>query len=138
MAYRGQRVSAEPLLEPGHWDLTAHLCIDSLLLAAQGQGWDPGGHCRQGQALLALGLAQRLHGLQGVQGPQRRGPGEGLDRASAAEGHQDLATLLARRESLLRLVDPTALGDFRWMAFRRGPAGSGGGPEVPLFLRDPD
>jgi hypothetical protein len=93
------------------------------------------GHCRQGQALLALGLAQRLHGLQGARNPQ--GQDRERERAPAAEDQQDLATLLARRESLLRLVDPTALGDFRWMAFRRGPAGSGGEPAVPLFLREP-
>jgi SAM-dependent MidA family methyltransferase len=132
MAYRDQRVSADPLLDPGHWDLTAHLCIDSLLLAARSQGWQALGHCRQGQALLALGLAQRLHGLQGVEGL----PDPGREPGSAV-GNQDLATLLSRREALLRLVDPTALGDFRWMAFRRGPSGCGGEPEAPLFLRDP-
>jgi SAM-dependent MidA family methyltransferase len=70
------------------------------------------GHCRQGEALLALGLAQRLHGLQGDPG--------------------GLAVLLPRREALLRLVDPHALGDFRWLAFARGL----GLPE-PRFLQDP-
>jgi SAM-dependent MidA family methyltransferase len=101
MAYRGQQASDDPLLDPGAWDLTAHLCIESVERAAAASGWQPLGQCRQGEALLALGLAERLHGLQ--QGD----PGS-------------LATLLARREALLRLVDPVALGDFRWLAYGRG------------------
>ena len=48
-----------------------------------------------------------------------------------------LGTLLARREALLRLVDPAALGDFRWLAFRRGPASALADPALPLFLREP-
>jgi SAM-dependent MidA family methyltransferase len=126
MAYRGQRASADPLLDPGRWDLTAHLCIDSLLAAASAAGWRLEGQCRQGEALLALGLAQRLHGLQ-------------QEQAQPA----DLGSLLARREALLRLVDPTALGDFRWLAFHRqadrsGSRGSVAEPEhTSLFLREP-
>ena len=103
MAYRHQQASADPLREPGEWDLTAHLCIEALLAAAQASGWQLLGQCRQGEALLALGLAQRLHGLQQAPGC-------------------DLALLLQRREALLRLVDPHALGDFRWLAFRRSGA----------------
>ncbi len=114
LAYRGQRAVADPLLAPGEADLTAHLCIESLALAAAASGWQELGQARQGQALLALGLAERLHGLQ-------QQPGA------------DLAALLSRREALLRLVDPHALGDFRWLAFSRGgqPAG------IPRFLREP-
>ncbi len=113
MAYRAQRASADPLVDLGQADLTAHLCIESLEAAALSSGWQPLGHCRQGQALLALGLAQRLHGLQ---------------QATGAE----LASLLTRREALLRLVDPHALGDFRWLAFQRGlPV------ETPRFLQEP-
>jgi SAM-dependent MidA family methyltransferase len=100
MAYRHQRASADPLQDPGQADLTAHLCVDSLERAAAATGWQVLGHCRQGEALLALGLAQRLHGLQSDPG--------------------GLAELLPRREALLRLVDPHALGDFRWLAFSRG------------------
>jgi hypothetical protein len=83
-----------------------------LLEAAAAAGWQSLGHCRQGQALLALGLAERLHGLQQVN----------LQASEQSTGH-DLATLLARREAMLRLVDPHALGDFRWLAFRRGDRG---------------
>jgi SAM-dependent MidA family methyltransferase len=114
LAYRNQVASGDPLLEPGAWDLTAHLCLESLEEAAQGADWQAWGGCRQGQALLALGLAQRLHGLQG--GDPR-----------------ELADLLRRREALLRLVDPHALGEFHWQAFRRGVPGE----PLPLFLQEP-
>jgi SAM-dependent MidA family methyltransferase len=112
MAYRGQVASSDPLQQPGQVDLTAHLCIDSLERAARASGWQPLGGCRQGEALLALGLAQRLHGLQSDPG--------------------GLAALLPRREALLRLVDPHALGDFRWLAFARGAP-----LPTPRFLQDP-
>lgn len=115
MAYRAQQASADPLRDPGCWDLTAHLCLESLVTAATAADWHHLGQCRQGEALLALGLAQRLHGLQ--QRPEL-----------------SLAELLARREALLRLVDPAALGDFRWVAFSRG---SGGPEQRPLFLQEP-
>ncbi len=120
MAYRAQRASGDPLRQPGHWDLTAHLCLESLERAAGGAGWRRRGVRRQGEALLALGLAERLHGLQ--------------------QGNPaDLASLLARREALLRLVDPAGLGDFRWIAFSRGdgPGWESDGVEPDLFLRDP-
>ena len=114
LAYREQIASGDVLRDPGHWDLTAHLCLESLEAAALATGWQPLGGCRQGQALLALGLAERLHGLQAA--------------PSAA-----LPELLRRREALLRLVDPHALGEFRWQAFQRGAL-----PAMePLFLREP-
>ena len=115
MAYRAQQASADPLLDPGCWDLTAHLCLESLSAAATAAGWRCLGQARQGEALLALGLAQRLHGLQ--------------QRAELS-----LAEMLVRREALLRLVDPSALGDFRWVAFARG---SGAPGPLPLFLQEP-
>ncbi len=145
IAYRQQEASGDPLRQPGSWDLTAHLCSESLLLAARQGGWRLLGQRSQGEALLALGLAQRLHGLQ----------------TPAAGERLDLATALARRESLLRLVDPAGLGAFRWFAFTRersptAPSGQGrpalslppgpapcpgsqpsGESPLPLFLRDP-
>ncbi len=117
MAYHQQRAYGDPLLAPGHCDLTAHLCIEQLEAAATATGWTPLGGCRQGEALLALGLAQRLHGLQ-----------EGATSARLPE-------LLARREALLRLVDPHALGDFRWLAYARGACSTPA--ETPLFLSPP-
>lgn len=116
MAYQGQQASPDPLRQPGHWDLTAHLCLESLERAAAAAGWQVLGQCRQGQALLALGLAAALHGLQQ--------PGGG-----------DLADRLARREALLRLVDPAGLGEFRWIALGRGAAACS---QTPRFLREPE
>jgi SAM-dependent MidA family methyltransferase len=121
MAYRGQRASADPLLEPGHWDLTAHLCLETLQQAAAPSGWQWRGVRRQGEALLALGLAERLHGLQ-------------------QESPAALAQVLQRREALLRLVDPAGLGDFRWIALAReepGAAATAAGSAEDLFLCDP-
>ena len=113
MAYRQQQACSDPLVEPGAWDLTAHLCIEALLLDAEATGWQPLGQCRQGEALLALGLAERLHSLQNL-------PARGLEEA------------LARREALLRFVDPGALGDFRWLAFGRGVPN-----QMPRFRQEP-
>jgi SAM-dependent MidA family methyltransferase len=126
MAYRGQRCSTDPLLDPGHWDLTAHLCLESLDQAAGAAGWESLGQRRQGEALLALGLAQRLHGLQ-------------MDNPTAiqrGESGARLAGALARREALLRLVDPMTLGDFRWLAFRRGRDSSDRTRAGAMFLND--
>jgi SAM-dependent MidA family methyltransferase len=116
MAYQGQQASPDPLRQPGHWDITAHLCLESLEQAAAAAGWHGLGQCRQGQALLALGLAGALYDLQQ--------PGRG-----------DLAERLARREALLRLVDPAGLGDFRWIALGRGAAACA---QTPRFLREPE
>ena len=113
MAYRQQQACSDPLVEPGAWDLTAHLCIEALLIDAEATGWQPLGHCRQGEALLALGLAEQLHGLQDL-------PTSGLQEA------------LTRREALLRFVDPGCLGDFRWLAFGRGVPN-----QLPRFRQEP-
>ena len=116
LAYRQQQASSDLLADPGAADLTAHLCLETLERAATASGWQWQGECRQGQALLALGLAQALHRLQD---PLRTDPFEAR---------------LAERESLLRLVDPAGLGEFRWIALARGldPA-----PAPPLFLQEP-
>jgi len=100
LAYRDQRASGDLLGEPGHWDLTAHLCLETLEADACSSGWQPLGQRLQGEALLALGLAQRLYGLQQSRPDQ-------------------LAEALASREALLRLVDPAGLGAFRWIALGR-------------------
>jgi SAM-dependent MidA family methyltransferase len=100
MAYRDQQAMADPLQEPGSWDLTAHLCLEAVRAAALGAGWTVLGERRQGEALLALGLADRFAAL-----------GESC-AGNLPEG-------LRRREQLLRLVDPLATGDFRWLVFGR-------------------
>ena len=98
MAYLQQQAGTDSLSRAGQQDLTAHLCIDTLQVAARQSGLIPLPALRQGEALLALGLAERLHGLQNL--------------APAA-----LPEALQRREALLRLVDPICLGEFRWLTF---------------------
>jgi SAM-dependent MidA family methyltransferase len=117
LAYRRQQASDDLLRQPGHWDLTAHLCLESLEAAAAAGGWEHDGTCRQGEALLALGLAAHLHALQ-------------------SQPSDRLAELLQTREALLRLVDPAGLGAFHWVAFRRGMESGAHRPQ-PLFLTPP-
>ena len=100
ISYRNQKANSNILKDPGLSDLTAHLCIESTINYALTNGWKFLGETRQGQALLALGLAKFLYSLQDT-------------------SIQDLSTALNRRESLLRLVDPMGLGDFRWLAFQK-------------------
>ena len=100
MAYRNQRASHSVLLDAGQQDLTAHLCLETMVHQATTNGWSLEGQCRQGEALLALGLAERFSSLQQLQSTQ-------------------LAEVLQRREALLRLVDPACLGEFRWLSFLR-------------------
>jgi len=100
LAYRRQAASSDVLRDAGSQDITAHLCLELLIEAASEAGWMIAGQCRQGEALLALGLAERLTALQQLPADQ-------------------LAEALNRREALLRLVDPSCLGELRWFAFQR-------------------
>ena len=100
ISYRNQKANTNILKDPGLSDLTAHLCIESTISYALINGWKFMGETRQGQALLALGLSSFLYSLQSA-------------------SSYDLSEALNRRESLLRLVDPMGLGEFRWLAFQR-------------------
>ena len=100
MSYRNQKANPNVLLDAGFCDLTAHLCIESTITYAISNGWTFLGKTRQGQALLALGLSKLLYSLQ-------------------KSAMKDISFALARRESLLRLVDPAGLGEFRWLAFKK-------------------
>ena len=100
IAYRNQEANQNILKDAGLCDLTSHICIESTISYARTNGWKFIGETRQGQALLALGLSKFLYSLQNTTS-------------------NDLSTALYRRESLLRLVDPIGLGDFRWLAFQK-------------------
>tara|TARA_B100000700_G_scaffold83488_1_gene94030 strand:+ start:298 stop:1500 length:1203 start_codon:yes stop_codon:yes gene_type:complete len=100
ISYRNQEANSNILRDAGLSDLTAHICIESTINYAEKNGWKFMGETRQGQALLALGLSKILYSLQNTSGC-------------------DLPTALNRRESLLRLVDPVGLGEFRWLVFQR-------------------
>tara|TARA_B100000579_G_scaffold116314_1_gene93267 strand:+ start:154 stop:1353 length:1200 start_codon:yes stop_codon:yes gene_type:complete len=100
ISYKNQEANSNILKDAGLCDLTAHLCIESTISYALSNGWKFMGETRQGQALLALGLSRFLYSLQNTTG-------------------NDLSAVLNRRESLLRLVDPMGLGEFRWLAFQK-------------------
>tara|TARA_Y100001968_G_scaffold198453_1_gene182021 strand:+ start:467 stop:1585 length:1119 start_codon:yes stop_codon:yes gene_type:complete len=100
ISYRNQEANLNILQNAGFCDLTAHLCIESTISYAKQYGWNFIGETRQGQALLAMGLSKALYSLQ-------------------KSTSDDLPNALGRRESLLRLVDPVGLGEFRWLAFQR-------------------
>ena len=100
ISYKNQEASPNLLRDAGLCDLTAHLCIESTINYALTNGWKFMGETRQGQALLALGLSSFLYSLQNT-------------------SSINLSAALNRRESLLRLVDPMGLGEFRWLAFQK-------------------
>ena len=100
ISYRNQEANPYVLKDAGLCDLTAHLCIESTINYALANGWKFMGVTRQGEALLALGLSNFLYSLQNT-------------------SSHDLSAALIRRETLLRLVDPMGLGEFRWLAFQK-------------------
>ena len=76
------------------------MCIETLINDADILGFDTVGITKQGEALLALGLAEKIYGIQ-------------------KEFKEDLSNALLRREALLRLVDPVCLGNFKWFVFKK-------------------
>ncbi len=100
IAYKQNNISFNVLKEPGLWDLTSHLCLETLNFYAEKNNWNSLGHVRQGEALLALGLASKIHSLKYF-------------------SSKDLSVALEKRECLLRLVDPNCLGGFYWMVFQK-------------------
>jgi len=100
VAYKNQKMIPHVLDSPGNCDLTSHVCVETLINDAENIGFNTVGITKQGEALLALGLAERLYGIQ-------------------KEFKEDLSNALLRREALLRLVDPLCLGDFKWFVFNK-------------------
>ncbi len=100
LAYKNQRAFREILNNPGDFDLTCHICSDLLIYQAKLAGFESLGLVKQGEALLLLGLAQKLFEIQN-------------------NLKHDLSQALLRREAMLRLVDPICLGDFKWFVFKK-------------------
>ena len=100
LSYRNQYTNSDVLSQPGYWDITAHLCLDTLLFYGRKNKWFYLGDVSQGEALLSLGLAQKLYSLQKL-------------------SNKDLKIALSKREELLRLVSPSGLGSFYWFAFEK-------------------
>ena len=100
ISFKDQIASPFILEDSGSKDLTAHLCLETVISAAINNGWICLGSVKQGQALLALGLSEQLSAL-----------------GKLPKSEIELA--LRKRENLLRLVDPLTLGSFYWIAFQR-------------------
>ncbi len=100
VSYSKQNLNNNILQNPGNSDLTTHLCNEILVLDAKMAGFKFNGIVKQGEALLSLGLAEMLFDLQ-------------------SKYKNDISEALQKRESLLRLVDPICLGDFKWFVFQK-------------------
>ena len=110
-AFVRHQVSDDPYRFVGRQDLTAHVDVTAVRRAAEAAGLTTLGITTQAEALMGLGIEDRLREVQ-------------ADPATTMEDY----TLL--RASLMRLLDPAAMGQFRFMAFGRDwPAEA-----VPAFL----
>ena len=109
-AYVRHQVSDDPYRLVGRQDLTAHVDVTAVQRAAEAAGLTTLGITTQAEALMGLGVEDRLREIQ-------------ADRATTFEDY----TLL--RSALMRLLDPAAMGRFRVMVFGRAWP-----PDAPLKL----
>ncbi len=100
ISYKNQKIIKNVFESPGYCDLTSHICIETLIYNSETLGFETIGVIKQGEALLALGLAERLFEIQN-------------------DIKCDISKALSRREALLRLVDPICLGDFKWFVLSK-------------------
>jgi SAM-dependent MidA family methyltransferase len=99
-AYLRQRVHADPYTHVGRQDLTAHVDVSAIERAALSAGLSHLGTTTQAEFLVGLGVQDLLQAIQ-------------------AEPTTTLQDYLAVRSSLMRLLDPGAMGRFRVMGFGR-------------------
>ncbi len=100
LSYKNQSANYNPLTQAGSQDITSHLCLETIRYYSEKHNLNFLGEVRQGQALLALGLASKLSLIK-------------------QDLKNNLESALRKREALLRLVDPVCLGDFRWIALEK-------------------
>jgi len=103
-AYHRHRVHAQPLVAIGRQDLTAHVDLTAVELAAGAAGLEPIGRTAQAAFLADLGLGELLVGLQ-------------------SEAETTLESYLEARSAVVRMLDPRATGGFAVLGFGRGLAG---------------
>jgi SAM-dependent MidA family methyltransferase len=99
-AYVRHQVSDDPYRLVGRQDLTAHVDVTAVQRAAEAAGLTTLGITTQAEALMGLGVEDRLREIQ-------------ADPATTFEEY----TLL--RSALMRLLDPAAMGRFRVLVFGR-------------------
>ena len=100
-AYLHHRVHDDPFVHVGRQDLTAHVDVSAVERAAGTAGMTHLGTTTQAEFLVGLGTETLLQAIQ-------------TDPATSIEDY------LAVRSALMRLLDPSAMGRFRVMAFGRG------------------
>ncbi|MEO6207726.1 MAG: SAM-dependent methyltransferase [Candidatus Limnocylindrales bacterium] len=119
-AYLLHRVHDDPLVHVGRQDLTAHVDVTAVERAANRLGLTTIGITTQAEGLMGLGIEERLRAIQ-------------------ADPATTLADYTLVRASLMRLLDPAAMGRFRVMAFGRDwPDAPGGSPLGMFGFRLPD
>ncbi len=99
-AYVRHQVHDDPYRFVGRQDLTAHVDVTAVERAARTAGLTTVGITTQAEALMGLGIEDRLREIQ----------------ADPATTFEEYALL---RSALLRLLDPAAMGKFRVMVFAR-------------------
>jgi SAM-dependent MidA family methyltransferase len=99
-AYVRHQVHDDPYRFVGRQDLTAHVDVTAVERAARAAGLTAVGISTQAEALMGLGIEDRLRAIQ----------------ADPATTFEDYALL---RSALMRLLDPAAMGKFRVMVFGR-------------------
>lgn len=100
-AYLRHRVHDDPFVHVGRQDLTAHVDVTAVERAAGAAGLVHLATSTQAEFLVGLGTETLLRAIQ-------------TDPATTIEDY------LAVRSALMRLLDPSAMGRFRVMAFGRG------------------
>ena len=100
-AYLRHRVHGDPYVHVARQDLTAHVDVTAVERAAIAEGLTHLGTTTQAEFLVALGTEDLLRAIQ-------------TDAATTMEDY------LVLRSALVRLLDPSAMGRFRVMAFARG------------------
>ncbi len=106
--YRGHRVVADLLADPGGSDITAGVDFGLLARLAVARGLEPHGPISQHDALIALGLEGWIRG-------ELRRQHELLD---ARAGLEAVRTWSGRSRATL-LADPAGLGRLRWLLLAR-------------------
>jgi SAM-dependent MidA family methyltransferase len=100
-AYHRHRVHDDALAAVGQQDLTAHVDLTAVERAAAAAGLEPLGRTSQAMFLARLGIGELLVELQSRPGT-------------------DLASYLAAKSAVLRMLDPRATGGFAVLLFGRG------------------
>jgi SAM-dependent MidA family methyltransferase len=99
-AYLRHRVHDDVLAHVGRQDLTAHVDVTAVERAAHAAGLTTVGQTTQAEALMGLGIEDRLRAIQ-------------------ADPATTMASYTLVRAALLRLLDPGAMGRFQVMGFGR-------------------